>query len=166
MDKKAQSKPMREIISRLPGDLFEVATFGDDCILNKQIEDWPVVECLIAFHSDGYLSTYMKINVSCYCISYPLEKAIAYADLRTPFLVNDLEMQRTLLDRRLVYDTLQSCGVPVPPHVYVNRDGVEEDNNNIEEFDDHIVINGTLLKKPFVEKPVDADDHNVIVFPR
>jgi inositol-hexakisphosphate/diphosphoinositol-pentakisphosphate 1-kinase len=71
-----------------------------------------------------------------------------------------LEMQRTLQDRRLVYDTLQAYGVPVPQHVYVNRDG-DDDENVIEEFDDHIVINGTLLKKPFVEKPVDADDHNV-----
>jgi inositol-hexakisphosphate/diphosphoinositol-pentakisphosphate 1-kinase len=53
MDKKARSKPMREIISRLPEDIFEVCIFGDDCILNKPIVDWPVVECLIAFYSGG-----------------------------------------------------------------------------------------------------------------
>lgn len=46
----------------------------------------------------------------------------------------------------------------------MERDNPNVDNNNvvIEEFDDYIVINGTKLNKPFVEKPVDADDHNVI----
>ena len=44
MDKKAKSKPMREILQRLPDELFEIVYFGDDMILNKPIETWPVVE--------------------------------------------------------------------------------------------------------------------------
>jgi inositol-hexakisphosphate/diphosphoinositol-pentakisphosphate 1-kinase len=31
----------------------------------------------------------------------------------------------------------------------------------VEEFDEYIVVNGVQINKPFVEKPVDADDHNV-----
>lgn len=79
---------MKEIIGRLPEDLFEVYIFGDDCILNEPIEKWPIVECLIAFYSTGY----------------PLDKVIQYVELTKPFLINDLKMQYTLKDRRRVYE--------------------------------------------------------------
>lgn len=38
MDKKAKSKPMREILTRLPEEIFEIVIFGDECILNQPIE--------------------------------------------------------------------------------------------------------------------------------
>lgn len=40
MDKKARSKPMAEILSRLDETLFHVVFFGDDMILNQPIEEW------------------------------------------------------------------------------------------------------------------------------
>ena len=42
MDKKAKSKAMNAILTRLEkfGE-FEILVFGDDCILNKPIEEWP-----------------------------------------------------------------------------------------------------------------------------
>lgn len=40
MDKKARSKPMAEILSRLDPTLFHVVFFGDDMILNKTIQEW------------------------------------------------------------------------------------------------------------------------------
>jgi inositol-hexakisphosphate/diphosphoinositol-pentakisphosphate 1-kinase len=79
---------MREIISRLDKDFFEVIIFGDERILNDPVENWPIVECLIAFFSAGF----------------PLMKALAYAELRNPFLFNDLKMQLDLQDRRRVYE--------------------------------------------------------------
>ena len=53
MDKKARSKPMREILSRLDPASFECVYFGDDAILNEPVESWPVCDVLIAFYSDG-----------------------------------------------------------------------------------------------------------------
>lgn len=41
------------------------------------MEDWPTVDCLISFHSKGF----------------PLDKAINYANLRNPFIINNLPMQ-------------------------------------------------------------------------
>ncbi len=79
---------MREIIARLDPTLFEVIIFGDENILNRPVEEWPIVECLIAFYSNGY----------------PLLKALDYVELRKPYLINDLKTQLDLQDRRKVYD--------------------------------------------------------------
>jgi hypothetical protein len=35
------------------GDM-EWVKFGDDCILNKPVEEWPKCDALIAFYSDGF----------------------------------------------------------------------------------------------------------------
>jgi len=77
MDKKARSKPMAEILSRLDEKDFQVVFFGDDTILNRPVEEWPICDVVIAFFSKGY----------------PLSKAKEYVALRKPFILNDLERQ-------------------------------------------------------------------------
>eukprot|EP00804_Cyclotella_cryptica_P009696 CCRYP_011232-RC/>CCRYP_011232-RC protein AED:0.07 eAED:0.07 QI:178/0.84/0.78/1/0.69/0.5/14/828/1553 len=166
MDKKARSKPMAEILSRLDPQTFEPVFFGDSVILKEPVENWPVCDVLIAFYSNGY----------------PLDKAEKYVNLRRPYLLNDLKMQRVLMDRRRVYDLLEEAGIDVPRHVFVSRDGyvstgsgdgprVTDGNGSgcpedpeFEEHDDHIEVNGVIIHKPFVEKPVDADDHNIAIY--
>ena len=86
MDKKATSKPMKEILGRLPSNTIRICIFGNDTILNKPIEEWPLCDVLISFFSDGF----------------PLDKAEAYAALVRPHVINDLRSQRRLLDRRLM----------------------------------------------------------------
>ena len=141
MGKKANSQPMKEILNRLPSNLFEIVVFGEDTIFGKDVEDWPTCECLIAFYSNGF----------------PLEKAEDYARLRKPFMLNDLLQQREIMDRRRVYDLLKENGVAVAPHIYVNRDNPQACDELIE-HEDYIEINGKVMRKPFVEKPVNADD--------
>jgi glutathione synthase/RimK-type ligase-like ATP-grasp enzyme len=147
MDKKTKSKPMREILSRMPDDMFDITIFGDDCILNKPVQEWPVVEVLIAFYSTNY----------------PTEKALEYVKLRKPFMLNDLEKDEILKDRRRIYELLQKEGINVPVHVYCERDDSDK-TNVVEEFDEYIVVNGVQINKPLVEKPVDAEDHNIYIY--
>ena len=99
MDKKAQSKPMREILKRFPAELFESVFFGDNCILNQPIEEWPVVEVLIAFYSHHF----------------PTEKALEYVKLVKPYMINDLGCENILKDRRKV-STVTTCEVVVIMH--------------------------------------------------
>ncbi|KAL3145933.1 hypothetical protein ABBQ38_015296 [Trebouxia sp. C0009 RCD-2024] len=152
MDKKAKSKPMKAILQRLLAfGEFEVELFGDDNILNKPVSQWPTCDCLLSWHSEGF----------------PLKKAQQYAGLRKPYLINDMLMQDILLDRRKVYQQLQKSGIPVPLHIIVDRDSLakdEKDPPGFIETEDFVELNGVQVKKPFVEKPVDGDDHNIHIY--
>eukprot|EP00891_Asterochloris_glomerata_P003679 jgi/Astpho2/3679/gw1.00060.3.1_t len=152
MDKKANSKPMRAIIQRLIAfGEFEVELFGDDNILNKPVSEWPLCDCLLSWHSDGF----------------PLHKAQEYARLRKPYLVNDMQMQDILLDRRKVYQKLEESGIPVPTHIIVDREGLpagQQDPEGFKEDEDFVELGGIQIKKPFVEKPTDGEDHNVFIY--
>lgn len=141
MDKKARSKPMAEILSRLDEKLFKVIFFGDQVILHSPVEEWPICDVLIAFHSKGY----------------PLDKAEEYVKLRKPFILNDLEMQETIKDRRKIYDLLEASGIDVPRHVFLSRDGYVStgtgggngaNEQEVKEYDDHIEVNGVVIHKP------------------
>ena len=145
-----------------------------------EVENWPICDYLISFYSDGF----------------PLEKAINYVKARKPFCVNDVPMQKILWDRRLCLRILDQINVPTPKRVEVNRDGGPDvlttdvtkhvrdvtgvtldprgpDHyrvpRKVELLDDGDIlsVDGTLLKKPFVEKPTSGEDHNIIIyFPR
>ncbi|KAI1450334.1 histidine phosphatase superfamily-domain-containing protein [Annulohypoxylon stygium] len=178
LDSKARSKPSRNILNRLIANReFDVIVFGDKTILDEEVENWPICDYLISFYSDGF----------------PLEKAIAYVKARKPFCVNDVPMQKVLWDRRLCLRILDQIEVPTPKRVEVNRDGgpailtsdvakhikdvtgiaLEPSGpenyripRKVELLDDGDIlsVDGTLLKKPFVEKPTSGEDHNIIIY--
>ncbi len=115
------------------------------------METWPIVDCLMSWYSFGF----------------PLAKAREYARLRRPFCVNDLSFEPILRDRRLFYDVLRRNGIPCPRHAIANREGAVESWTVVNESEDAIEVGGVKILKPFVEKPVDAEDHNIhIYYPR
>lgn len=92
-------------------------------------------------------------------------------------------------DRRVVLQMLDKIGVPTSYRLECNRDGGPQIDKRIadqiqqslgirvdrprtmSEFsmknDDTIVIDGKTMEKPFVEKPVSGENHNVnIYFPK
>uniref|UniRef100_A0A4W3HPV4 Inositol hexakisphosphate and diphosphoinositol-pentakisphosphate kinase n=1 Tax=Callorhinchus milii TaxID=7868 RepID=A0A4W3HPV4_CALMI len=149
MAKKSKSKPMTQILERLcKFEYITVVIFNEDVILNEPVENWPVCDCLISFHSKGF----------------PLDKAVAYAKLRNPVLINDLNMQYYIQDRREVYRILQEEGIDLPRYAVLNRDPDKPDECSLVEGDDHVEVNGEVFQKPFVEKPVSAEDHNVYIY--
>ncbi|RKP14231.1 hypothetical protein BJ684DRAFT_8908, partial [Piptocephalis cylindrospora] len=174
MDKKIRGAPMQSILTRLRSyNEFEFISFGDDLLLQSPIEEWPRCDFLLAFHSTGF----------------PLFKAMDYVRRYRPYCVNDLCMQSILLDRRLVLALLDASNVPTPPRIILSRDGgptirpdVQEHLTHhlgltlplplhhsnhpkpleIQEDEDKICINGTYsMPKPFVEKPILGEDHNL-----
>ena len=161
MDKKARSKAMREILTRLEkfGE-FEIIVFGDDTILNQPVERWPKVDALLSWFSDGF----------------PLAKAESYSKLHRPiYMVNDLNRQWDLLDRRVVYEILKAHDIPTPPHIVANRNdpapagtmpthAVDFEAENFAEYEDYVEVDGERIDKPFVEKPADAENHNICIY--
>ncbi|SOV09832.1 probable VIP1 - actin cytoskeleton organization and biogenesis-related protein [Ustilago sp. UG-2017a] len=171
MDRKARSKPMQNILNRLISTKeFDVTIFGEKVILDEPVHDWPIVDVLISFFSTGF----------------PLDKAISYADLRKPVLVNDLRLQQVLWDRRAVLSVLDSVGVATPRRLEVDRDGGPDLEDSILQdlktrvgadlkkdrepkecrLDDYdqLSIAGQKISKPFVEKPVSGEDHNIHIY--
>ncbi|KAJ6484981.1 histidine phosphatase superfamily-domain-containing protein [Mycena vitilis] len=174
MDVKARSKAMREIVTRLverANGAIEVKVFGDKVILDEDVENWPRCDVLISFFSTDF----------------PLDKAISYVKLRSPFCINDLPSQALLWDRRLVGAVLDHLKVPTPTRLEVSRDGGPRVDNELKDLinaklgltiggfiatpevtlredGDAIIIDGQVLEKPFVEKPVSGEDHNVYIY--
>ncbi|XP_039650608.1 inositol hexakisphosphate and diphosphoinositol-pentakisphosphate kinase 2 isoform X6 [Perca fluviatilis] len=149
MMKKSKSKPMTQILERLcKFEYITVVIFPEDAILNEPVDKWPLCDCLISFHSKGF----------------PLDKAVSYAKLRNPLLLNDLNMQYYIQDRREVYRILQEEGIDLPRYAVLNRDPDKPDECNLVEGEDHVEVNGEIFQKPFVEKPVCAEDHNVYIY--
>lgn len=244
MEKKIVSDAMTEILKRInePKPCFNIIIFQEEWIYNKKVSDWPVVEALITFYSDGF----------------PFHKVKEYCELRKPFLINDINKQEILSNRYLVYKELKKAGIPIAHHIFVKRGNPSlivkkyteknsfsysnsnsnvmnteknsnenqkintggltnnsscnrsransneeetkksgdfdkvlinspeflpgmnsvnliqektsfflEDNPNIiqlEEHDDYVMINGIKMAKPIVEKPFDADDHNIHIY--
>lgn len=148
------------------------------CSLHKKkTERFLKSDYLISFYSDGF----------------PLEKAIAYVKARKPFCVNDVPLQKLLWDRRLCLQLLDKIQVLTPRRVEVSRDGgpkfltpemakyvqdvagvnIEATDSDkyapprkVELLDDGDVlsVDGSLLKKPFVEKPISGEDHNIVIY--
>ncbi|XP_067346545.1 inositol hexakisphosphate and diphosphoinositol-pentakisphosphate kinase 2 isoform X20 [Channa argus] len=149
MMKKSKSKPMTQILERLCRfEYITVVIFPEDVILNEPVDKWPLCDCLISFHSKGF----------------PLDKAVSYAKLRNPLLINDLNMQYYIQDRREVYRILQEEGIDLPRYAVLNRDPDKPEECNLVEGEDHVEVNGEIFQKPFVEKPVCAEDHNVYIY--
>ncbi|XP_049578864.1 inositol hexakisphosphate and diphosphoinositol-pentakisphosphate kinase 2 isoform X5 [Syngnathus scovelli] len=149
MMKKSKSKPMTQILERLcKFDYIEVVIFPEDVILDQPVDKWPLCDCLISFHSKGF----------------PLDKAVEYAQLRNPLLINDLNMQYFIQDRREVYRILQEEGIELPRYGVLDRKPDNPEECNLVEAEDHVEVNGEIFPKPFVEKPVCAEDHNVYIY--
>ncbi|EDV92396.1 GH24076 [Drosophila grimshawi] len=149
MAKKTQSKPMKEILTRLGEfEFIRLVTFEENVILREQVQNWPICDCLVSFHSKGF----------------PLEKAIEYAQLRNPFVLNNLHMQYDIQDRRRVYAILEKEGIEIPRYAVLDRDSPDPKHHELIESEDHVEVNGITFNKPFVEKPVSAEDHNIYIY--
>lgn len=112
---------------------------------------------------------------------------MSYVKLRNPFCINDIAPQQLLWDRRLVGMVLDHLEVPTPRRLEVSRDGGPKIDSELRELmkkklgitlggyqvtpevslrddGDAIIIDGKELEKPFVEKPVSGEDHNVYIY--
>ena len=116
MEKKVKSTHMQNILNGLKQ--FEemiIITFTEEIIFNKEIENWPIVDALIIFYSDGF----------------PYKKGQKYVHLRKPFLINDFDMQKVFWDRREVLQILKEENILTPKNIIVDRGDVIDNDSEI-----------------------------------
>ncbi|KAJ9609648.1 inositol hexakisphosphate and diphosphoinositol-pentakisphosphate kinase [Cladophialophora chaetospira] len=181
LDVKARSRPSRQILTRLQGDgEFEVIVFGDKAILDEDVENWPICDYLISFFSDGFpldkAIAYVK-----------LRKPFVVNDLAMQKVLWDRRLCLKILDhmqiptpKRIEVNRDGGPKLQSPEfaqHVKamsgVALEGPEDGTGGgarmtkkVELMDDGdtLFVDGKTIKKPFVEKPVDGEDHNVIIY--
>ena len=116
MEKKSNSDPMKKILDNLNKNKeFTIIIFSENIIFKTEIENWPIVDALIIFFSDGF----------------PFNKGLKYINLRHPFLINDFEIQKVFWDRVKVLKMLEEEGIPIPNHIIIDRgDEINNDGEN------------------------------------
>ncbi|KAL1965419.1 hypothetical protein VTN77DRAFT_5675 [Rasamsonia byssochlamydoides] len=184
LDVKARSKPSQNILTRLQskGDL-EVIVFGDKVILDEAVENWPICDFLIAFFSDGFpldkAIAYAKLRKP-FCVNdLPMQKVLW--DRRLCLKVLDqmgVPTPKRIEVNRDGGPTLESP--ELAQHVYnltgVKLEGPEDGTGGgaprtqtvtLSDDGETLIVDGKPFRKPFVEKPVNGEDHNIhIYFPK
>ena len=173
LESKARSKPARNIFGKFV-DEFEVKIFGDKIILDEDVENWPVCDFLISFFSDGFpldkAIAYARLRKP-FCVNdLPMQQVLwdrrlclqilDKLDVPTPTRIEvtrdggpklmSADFARALFDRTGVSlpgpPDGTGGGVPSPRKVQMIDDG------------NTLLVDGKLLTKPFVEKPVSGED--------
>lgn len=171
MERKAKSPSLLKILKYLEEKgIFEIIIFPEIEILNKEPREWPLCHYFISYYSVGF----------------PIDKAIEYVKIRRPFHLNDLSMQVVMQDRRTLLSLLEANNIPTARRLVTQRAGPPVIGNEVKvllkrlnvtlpEFsneyvdakmidEDTLRVGKETIKKPFVEKPVSADDHNLYVY--
>ncbi|KAL8813382.1 MAG: hypothetical protein Q9223_007056 [Gallowayella weberi] len=184
LDVKARSKASRNILTRLQsGGEFEIVVFGDKVILDEDVENWPLCDFLISFFSEGFpldkAIAYAKLRKPFTINDIPMQKilwdrriclrVLDCMGIPTP---NRLEVSRDggprLKSAELASHVRRLSGVTLEGPEDGTGGGVPQ-SREVELVDggDTLVVDGKRLSKPFVEKPISGEDHNVrIYFPK
>ncbi|CAP67369.1 uncharacterized protein PODANS_1_23720 [Podospora anserina S mat+] len=182
LDVKARSKPSRNILNRLIQNReFDVCVFGDKVILDESIENWPICDYLISFYSDGFpldkAIAYVKARKP-FCVNdVPMQKILWDRRLCLRLLdrINVPTPQRIEVNRdggprlltpdvcKHIKDISGIVFEPTDPDPEAARAAAPR---KVELLDggDILSVDGTLIKKPFVEKPTSGEDHNIIIY--
>jgi len=181
LDAKARSKPSRNILNRLIANKdFDVNVFGDKVILDEDIENWPLCDFLISFYSDGFpldkAIAYVKARKP-FCVNdVPMQKILW--DRRICLMILDkikvptpkrLEVNRdggpSILTADLAQHLKDTTGVVLEgPEDGTGGQTIAPRKVELLDDGDTLSVDGALLTKPFVEKPISGEDHNICIY--
>jgi inositol hexakisphosphate/diphosphoinositol-pentakisphosphate kinase len=181
LDTKARSKPSRNILNRLIANgEFDVIIFGDKIILDEDVENWPVCDYLISFFSDGFpldkAIDYEKLRKPCCVNDLPMQTILW--DRRLCLMILDsfevltpkrLEVNRDggpkIPSAELATHLREIAGINLPgPDDGTGGNVPPPKEVGILEDGEVLVVDGKQLRKPFVEKPVSGEDHNIHIY--
>jgi inositol hexakisphosphate/diphosphoinositol-pentakisphosphate kinase len=176
---------MRGIVASLRArDAFEVLLFPESVIINSPVEDWPLCDYLLCFESKGF-PLEKGANLPRRSRSSTTNTAVKYVELRRPVTINDVARQTDLLNRDMVIKQLEAAGVRTSRSFVIDHlDALQA--SDVVESTDYIRVSSAIndgvvrspircclaqfrnetLEKPFVEKPLDANNHDIVIYRR
>ncbi|KAI4187521.1 MAG: hypothetical protein L6R41_002767 [Letrouitia leprolyta] len=184
LDIKARSKASRNILTRLQSEgEFDIIVFGDKVILDEDVENWPLCDFLISFFSDGFpldkAISYAKLRKPFTINDLPMQKilwdrriCLRVLDCMGVPTPNRVEVNRDggprLESPELAAHVQLMSGVRLMGPEDGTGGGVPQSKEvKLVDGGDTLVVDGVRLSKPFVEKPISGEDHNIrIYFPK
>jgi hypothetical protein len=181
LDVKARSKPSRNILNRLISNReFDVVVFGDKVILDEEVENWPVCDFLISFYSDGFpldkAIAYVKARKP-FCVNdVPMQKILWDRRICLMILdkINVPTPRRVVVNRdggpsiltaEMAQHLKETTGVVLEgPEDGTGGQCIAPRKVELVDDGDTLSVDGTLLPKPFVEKPISGEDHNICIY--
>lgn len=132
-----------------------IVEIDESTMRSPLVHTWPIADVVIALYSSGF----------------PLRNMLRYVSLRSPLLVNNLHLQPLMQDRRVIRRVLARAGVPVARAVVVDRTAGDTVAQTGRYGNTLVVVKKwtdskkkgsrtVRMEKPFVEKPVDPEDHS------
>lgn len=184
MKVKLESAPMQSLLNLISKDgKYEIITFGEEMIFTKDINEWPICHILITFHSS--LFPISKV------LSYiRLRKPFLPNDLGLGYLLLDRRLTLAIIDaidlptppKRIInnishspLETLINSDSPLPEEVIeecIQNFALNLRDPNLFPLKPSLKIldNGSItmgditINRPFIEKPVDSNDHSLIIY--
>ncbi|KAI4168798.1 MAG: hypothetical protein LQ343_006121 [Gyalolechia ehrenbergii] len=184
LDIKARSKASRNILTRLQSEgEFDIIVFGDKVILDEDVENWPLCDFLISFFSEGFpldkAISYVKLRKPFTINDLPMQKilwerriCLRVLDCMGVPTPNRLEVNRDggprLESPELAAHVQLMSGVRLVGPEDGTGGGLPKSKEvNLVDGGDTLIVDGIRLSKPFVEKPISGEDHNIrIYFPK
>jgi inositol-hexakisphosphate/diphosphoinositol-pentakisphosphate 1-kinase len=181
LDVKARSRPCRSILTRIQQDGdYEVIVFGDKAILDEDMENWPICDFLISFFSDGFpldkAIAYVKLrkpfvvnDLSMQKILWDRRLCLRVLDQMSVPTPKRIEVNRDggpkLESAELAAHMKKVSGVVLEGPEDGTGGGARITRHvTLSDDEDTLIVDGKTFKKPFVEKPVSGEDHNVIIY--
>lgn len=147
-----ESEELKQVTQLLDSESkVKVKIFTEQQLKNESVDNWEKVHVLLCDSVDPHL----------------LGKVKLYSEMHQVYLLNDVNNQAVFQSRPKIYALLKMYNLPVVKHVYSDSKSetiTEESPPQIEEFDDWIQIGKQVLRKPFIEKPVDSRDHRHYIY--
>ncbi|TBU06488.1 putative histidine phosphatase [Hamiltosporidium magnivora] len=146
--------------------IFPSTIISPNMISTQPPEEWPAFDVIISF----------------YHTTLPFKQVIKYLSLNYSYCPNNLLLQYALFDRRIIKKILESMNVNTPRSIFYNKTPLAIPNviikiieqrfcikldfefEEMKEFEDSIQIGNKIIKRPFIEKPANNENHNIYVY--
>ena len=185
LDVQARSKPVRNLLNRLlyEDNRFDVVIFGDKVILDEDVLTWPMCDFLLSFTDREHFPldkviAYAKLRQP-FCVN-DIHMQTVLSDrrlylrcldslgIRTPERV---EVNRDDASANISPETAQRIYELTGMRQTGSVDGQAGTERvptdiHLEDDGDTLVVGGKKLSKPFVEKPTNSKDHNILLYYR